>query len=115
MKNLKEIENLFLEKIPNNIKIEKLKEHICEIESVLDVHHIHVWSMDGCHHYATMHIVTDHGGHEIKEKIRQKLLEHNIGHVTLELETPDEHCHGKHCHVTLNENAHHHHHHHHHH
>ncbi len=111
VKNLKQIENLFLEKIPANVNIEKLKEHICEIEGVLNVHHIHVWSMDGCHHYATMHIVTDDEGCEIKEKIRQELLEHNIGHVTLELETPDEHCHGKHCHVTFDDKSHHHHHH----
>ena len=40
-----------------------------------------------------------------------ELKEHNIGHVTLELETPSEHCHEKHCHTTNNDGCGHHHHH----
>ena len=115
LKNLKQIEALFLEKIPTDIKMDEIKEHITEIDGVLDVHHIHIWSMDGYNNYATMHVVTDEDAHEIKEKIKEELKEHNIGHVTLELETPSEHCHEKHCHTTHNDGCGHHHHHHHHH
>ncbi len=114
LKNLKQIEALFLEKIPTDIKMDEIKEHITEIDGVLDVHHIHIWSMDGYNNYATMHVVTDEDAHEIKEKIKEELKEHNIGHVTLELETPSEHCHEKHCHTTHNDGCGHHHHHHHH-
>ena len=105
LKNLRKIENLFLEKIPAGINIQELKEHICAIDGVLDVHHIHVWSMDGYNNYATMHIVTDDDNHEVKEKIREELQEHNIGHVTLELEASDEHCHDKHCHTEHTEHC----------
>ena len=112
-KNLKTIEALFLEKIPTDIDMEEIKEHICKLEGVIDVHHIHIWSMDGFHNYATMHVVTDENAHEIKEKIREELKEHNIGHVTLELESSDEHCHEKHCHTEHSDHGHHHHHHHH--
>lgn len=115
LKNLKQIEALFLEKIPTDIKMDEIKEHITEIDGVLDVHHIHIWSMDGYNNYATMHVVTDEDAHEIKEKIKEELKEHNIGHVTLELETPSEHCHEKHCHTTHNDGCGHHHHYHHHH
>ena len=115
VKNIKQIENLFMERIPSGIKLEELREHICGIDGILDVHHIHVWSIDGYSNYATMHIVTDDAGSEIKAKIRKELKEFNIGHVTLELESSDEHCHYENCHVEHSESDGHHHHHHHHH
>ena len=114
-KNLKEVTDLFLEKKPHGIDVNEMKEHITEIDGVIDVHHIHVWSMDGVSHYATMHIVTNEDGHIIKEKVRKELQEHGIAHVTLELEEEGEHCHAQHCHTETAPAGHHHHHHHHHH
>lgn len=113
-KNLKEVVDLFLEKTPKNIDIPEIKNHICEIEGVLDVHHIHVWSMDGQANYATLHVVTNEDGHEIKHKIREELKEHGIAHATLELEHAGEHCHEEHCHVETHSHSGHCHHHHHH-
>jgi cobalt-zinc-cadmium efflux system protein len=114
--NLKEILELFLERTPHNVDISELTEHVCEVEGVLGVHHIHVWSMDGQKNYATMHIVAKGNTHEIKEKVREELKEHGIDHVTLELEEENEHCHEEHCHVdhSSESGGHHHHHHHHH-
>lgn len=113
VKNLKEVLDLFLEKTPHNISVEEIKEHISEIDGVLGVHHIHVWSMDGQNNYATMHIVTKENSHIIKDKIREELKEHGIGHATLELENEDEHCHEESCHVHFEHSSGHHHHHHH--
>ena len=112
--NLKEVLDLFLEKTPHGINIDEITEHICEIEGVLNVHHIHVWSMDGHNNYATMHVVINGDAHEIKHHIRDELQEHGIGHVTLELEAEGEHCHEEHCHVDVVSSSGHHHHHHHH-
>ena len=114
VKNLKQAEKLFLEKIPDNVNVEELKHHLLEIDAVNDVHHIHIWSMDGYSNYATMHIVTDKPSLTIKNKIREELKEHGIGHVTLELETSDEQCSEQHCRIDMCETQHHHHHHHHH-
>ena len=113
VKNLKQIENLFLEKIPFNIKMQEIKDCICKIDGVLSAHHIHIWSMDGTMNYATMHIITEKPGHEIKEKVRKELEHYNIFHVTLEIETPDEHCESESCHMKQKEECgcHHHHHH----
>lgn len=97
IKNLKEVVDLFLEKTPHGIDVKEIKEHLAEIPGVIDVHHIHIWSMDGQHNYATMHIVTNADPHQIKGEIRQELREHGITHTTLELETEDEDCHEKHC------------------
>ena len=114
IRNLKEAIDLFLEKTPRGIEVNEIKEHITEIEGVLGVHHIHIWSMDGHNNYATMHIVTNDDPHEIKEKIREELKEHGISHATLELEGENEHCHEECCHVEFGESSGHHHHHHHH-
>ena len=111
IKNLKEVLELFLAKIPESISIDEIKEHILHIEGVKDVHHIHIWSMDGHHNYATMHVVADGDAHKIKDSIREELREHGIGHATLELESADEHCHQEHCHINFKNEGHHHHHH----
>lgn len=114
IRNLREVADLFLEKAPHRIDVAEMKEHIEEIEGVLEVHHIHIWSMDGENNLATMHIVTDGKPHKIKEEVRRELCEHGIGHVTLELETGEEHCHEKQCHMESCEDLAHGHHHHHH-
>lgn len=111
IKNLKNIVDIFLEKTPNNISVDEIKQHICEIGGIIDVHHIHLRTIDGNNIYATMHIVTDCDPHTTKEKVRQELAEHGITHSTLELESSDEHCHDKHCHIERSHNNHCHHHH----
>ena len=113
MKNLREVLNLFLERIPSGISVSEIKEHIKELDGVIDVHHIHIWSIDGVNNYATMHIVTDSDAQTVKAQIREELNEHGICHATLELEKEDEHCGEEKC--ILNNAVHtgHHHHHHH--
>ena len=112
VKNLIEITNLFLEKKPDGIDISEIRKHILEIDGIIDVHHIHIWSMDGQNNYATMHIVTNDDSHKIKEKVREELEEHSICHATLELENEGEHCEALNCHTNANSLPHHHHHHH---
>ena len=62
IKNLKKVLDLFLEKTPNDIDIDELKKHLLEISGVDDIHHVHVWSMDGydekechVHHHEVEH------------------------------------------------------------
>ncbi len=114
VKNLKEAIDLFLEKTPRGIDVKEISEHISDIDGVLGVHHIHIWSMDGQSNYATMHIVTNSDSHKMKEIIREELREHGINHATLELESENEHCHEENCSVenTISSGHHHHHHHH---
>lgn len=112
LKNLKQILDLFLEKTPQNINIDHLKEHLQEIDEVEDIHHIHVWSIDGYNNYATMHIVTKSDNiKKIKKNIREELEEFGICHSILE--TEDEACEDTECNPNLHiEHGHHHHHHH---
>lgn len=113
-KNLKSIIDVFLEKTPKGIEITELKEHLSEITEVIDVHHIHVWSMDGYTNFATLHIVANGDIKEVKKKVREELEEHGIKHVTIEVETEGEDCSSHNCNVNCSECGHGHHHHHHH-
>lgn len=112
-KNLKDILNLFLEKVPNNISIEDIKKHIMKIKGIDDVHHIHIWSMDGIVNYATMHIVTKVSNvKKLKDSVKDELREHGIVHTTIEIEGIDDCCDEKDCKVELSSGhfGHHHHH-----
>lgn len=114
-KNLKDILDLFLEKVPKNISVEEIKKHLLEIEGILDVHHIHIWSMDGYTNYSTMHIVTEEKNiKELKTKIREKMKKLNIYHTTIEIEDENDNCDQKECEIESNFEEHNHHHHHHH-
>lgn len=113
LRNLKEVADLFLEKTPAGICIPELKAQLCNLDGVLDVHHVHVWSIDGRHHSATLHVVTNSDTHTVKEAVREALLEHNILHVTMELEAEGEPCHDDVCPPVIETGhcQHHHHHH----
>lgn len=110
--HLREALDLFLVKIPKSVDLEEIKHHLTEIDGVLGVHHIHIWSMDGNQNYATMHIVTDGDPLTVKKAVKDELQEHGIVHATLELESEDEACEEEHCHIRTDCGHHHHHHHH---
>ncbi len=107
IKNLKEVLDLFLEKTPNEVNIDELKKHLLELDGVDDIHHIHIWSIDGVNNYATMHIVTKSNDIvKLKKEIREELEEHNICHSILE--TEEEECDNKECHIEFKNTSHHH-------
>ncbi len=97
-KNLKSVLDLFLEKAPKDISIGDIKEKLKNIENVIDVHHIHLWSMNGKDNYATMHVFTNaKNDKKIKSEIRDEMKKQSINHVTIEIEKQDEDCNNKEC------------------
>jgi len=113
IRNLKDIGDVFLEKIPEEMSMEKVKKSLETLDGVLDVHHIHLWSLDGRNICATMHIVANGDSHLIKDAVRQTLKKMGIFHTTLELEAETEHCHSRCCAPVQEALCDHHHHHHH--
>lgn len=110
-KNLKSIIDLFLEKIPSSISIENVMKKIKAIDGVIDVHHIHIWSIDGINNYATMHVVTNKNDYKIiKQLVREELKLIEINHATIEIETKDEICSDIECSGKIKNEIHHHHH-----
>ncbi len=118
IKNLSSVTDIFLEKTPKGIDLFEIKEHLKEIDGIEDIHHLHIWTIDGINNYATMHIVTDADTHIIKEMVKDELYHHNIRHATIETESTDEHCTDIVCSPEFDTDkghSHHQHHHHHHH
>ena len=88
----RKILDVLLEKVPHNIDVEEVAEAVTSIRSVLDIHHIHIWSLDGVKTCMTAHISIDkklsfEKVNDIKLKIREKLKPFKISHLTLEMET----------------------------
>lgn len=111
--NFKRILDIFLVKTPQGLSVTELKSHLSNITGVIDIHHMHLWSLEGTNNYATMHVVTNTKTvNKLKQSIRQEMSEHGICHVTIEIETPKEQCTEKECNIKMNSNAHTHHHHH---
>lgn len=99
-KNIIEIFNIFLEKIPENIDLDNLKEELGKIENVEDIHHIHIWTMDNLHNYITLHArinsnVQNKDMEEVKDRIRAELKKYDLEHSTIEIEY--EKCENEEC------------------
>ena len=117
IKNLIQIADIFLIKVPKSIAMEKIIVDLKDIEGVVDVHHVHVWTIDGQNNCATLHAVTNKFDGKIKTEIKEKLEKYGICHTTVEMETVGENCLGKTCQIKRQAeycHTHHHHHHHHH-
>lgn len=95
--NFISILDVFLEKTPRDISLTNIEQHLLQIPEVKSVHHLHVWSLDGFHNYATLHVVSSRQNAELKQLIKAELAKHHISHSTLELETSHEHCHEQNC------------------
>ena len=108
-KNLKRIYDLFLEKTPKNININEIKKHLLEVDGVIDIHHIHIRSIDGYNNFITFHVVVEKYDKDIKHNLKEELEEFGIIHSTIEIELKDEKCHDKNCEVKTNHEHHHHH------
>lgn len=98
VKSLVEIVRIFLEKSPKGFGREMLREHLLEIDGVVDVHHIHVRNFDTETVVATLHAVTDSTeSHEVKARIKAALYDMGITHVTVEMESEGEECSDRQC------------------
>lgn len=97
-RNLKETMKVFLQATPTGVAMEEVQKTIKEFSLVKDVHHTHLWSMDGLHHILTAHIVVQEKSttdqiHQLKIDLKKKLFEkYHIQEATIEIEWPSEKC-----------------------
>ena len=96
-KSLKAASKIMLQATPEGLDMDRIKIAIEKIAGVKDVHHPHIWSLDGAHSILTLHIKTDAYVtvgelKPIKSAIRHTLEHLNINHVTIEFEAETEDC-----------------------
>ena len=111
VRHLREALVPLLERTPEETDVAALHTALAAVEGVESVHHLHVWTLDGRHHCATVHVVTSHADAALKSRVRALLHEHSIDHVTIEIDSPSEPCPCPVCAFPDDANHHHHHHH----
>lgn len=113
LRGMGQVLDVFLEKAPADVDVQELQQHLQNMPRVTDVHHLHVWTMDGVSHYATMHIAAVHcDALALKDAVRRECREHGITHVTIEMEQDGEPCQETACKPEKNQTCSHHQHHH---
>jgi len=99
-KSLKEAINILMQGVPKHIDLQKVKADLQNIQGVIDIHDIHIWSLEGETDVFTAHAVLDKetlkNPEPTKLTIKETLLKHHIEHSTIELESKN-HCSGMVC------------------
>ncbi|MFP5518991.1 MAG: cation diffusion facilitator family transporter [Bdellovibrionia bacterium] len=90
-RNLKSAASVFLMAAPHSGAIKEAEEIIRANEMVKDVHHLHLWSLDGQKHILTAHLVVDSNSdwqsmEKVKNEIKLNLLKLGITEATFEFE-----------------------------
>lgn len=102
-KYIKEVFDIFMEKKPEEIDIKRIeKDLINKYKIIKNIHHIHIWSLDGINNCITAHIllnqkVTQDEIIKLKQDIKNDLLNNKINHSTIEIEYYNENCESKKC------------------
>ncbi len=111
VKGLKAAMAIFLEKVPDTVDLETLSAELTAIDGVAAVHHLHLHSLDGFHHAASVHVVTASDSHGVRTAVEYLLTERGAVCTTVQIEHPDTVCTRHHCHIvpTVERHCHHHH------
>lgn len=107
IQNYRSIFEIFLEKAPGTSNFEEFKKEILEENKIIkEIHHTHVWSLDGVNTYISLHVVlpkdvTVEDIINIKRKIKHEAEHHLIAHIIIEIEFEGENCEDKECKVDM--------------
>lgn len=98
VRNLWVTGKLFFQAVPDKALHDEIKKTLVSIEGVNEVHHLHLWSLDGEHHVLTAHLtlnndnVSSENYLAMKQTIAESLSQYDLDHTTIELELNQEHC-----------------------
>ena len=97
IKNLGTTVRLFLQAAPEKTLSDDIQRTLNEIDDVQEMHHLHLWSLDGEHHVLTVHLVLKQAMDStqlitFKQDIALILKPFALSHTTVEIEFVDEPC-----------------------
>ena len=95
---LKSSIRLALDGVPGSIDPDEIRQLMLNSEGVQDIHHLHIWALSTTENALTAHVVVRENDDVelLKAEIKRILAEHQIGHVTLEIEPAGSLCQDKH-------------------
>lgn len=96
-RNLKKVMTVFLQTTPESFDAGDFEETILGFPGVTQVHHVHVWSLDGESHVLTAHVVMSGDSKrgeitDVKKRVMDLLDEKDFTHVTIDVELEGEEC-----------------------
>jgi cobalt-zinc-cadmium efflux system protein len=102
IRNLKSILEVFLEKAPKGYSINNIKAELLKIDKVRNIHHIHLWTLEGSIPIITLHARVDklvkiNEVITITKKLDEKLKDLGIMHSTIQVEFLDGQCNELEC------------------
>lgn len=91
---------IFLQATPDKGTRLKIIHDLQSLTYVSDIHHIHLWSLDGNNNVLTAHLTLNSAVDafvqaKIKDEITTLLIPYHLSHTTIELEFPNESCRDK--------------------
>lgn len=97
VRNLWQTGKLFFQAVPDKALHEEIRQALLGVEGVSEVHHQHLWSLDGEHHVLTAHIVVSDSFNSseykvVKKAVAETLKPYNLSHTTIEIEESQELC-----------------------
>ena len=97
VRNLKETILLFLQATPDEKQVKEVRSVLTSKAEVKELHHFHIWSLDGEHSVMTVHLVlnaeiTVVKIKNLKNQLQKELKTFEFVHTTIELEFADEVC-----------------------
>lgn len=97
LRNLLTTGRLFFQAVPDPDLLESVRASLMSLKEIDDVHHLHLWSLDGEHHVLTAHVkavlTQDLARYaQLKATIQSALETYDLAHTTIEIELAEEAC-----------------------
>jgi cobalt-zinc-cadmium efflux system protein len=101
-RSLKTSLRVFLQAVPENIDIYEIEAALMKLDDVIDIHHTHIWSLDGERHVLTTHVVVSDETDlakitSLKDEVRNTASNAGLWHTTVEVDRESDDCTRRDC------------------
>ena len=101
-RNIRQVFPILLQGTPRELEQEHIVRELKQIENIVDIHDLHIWSLSEEYNVLTIHVVLEkplpmENLAELKKQIRSVLHKEEIQHATIEFDLKEEPCEFKNC------------------
>jgi len=96
LRNLRSTARLFFQAVPDTALLAQIEQRLLTQPQVREVHHLHLWSLDGEQHVLSAHLVVEleelSQYQQLKSQVEQLLSDFSLLNTTIEIELATEAC-----------------------